>query len=88
VIEDTGTEISSKRIKIYEVSREIPTSAVTRVICSQEYRRGAWTPRVETEVTIACDETHFHISGRVRAFEGEETFATRDFKESISRDHL
>jgi predicted acyl esterase len=88
VIEDTKTEVSSKRIKIYEVGREAPSSAVTRVICSQEYRRGAWNPRVETEVRVSCDETHFHISGQVRAFEGGKPFAARDFKESIARDHL
>ena len=85
VIEDTGTEIASKRIKIYEIGREAPTSAVTRVICSQEYRREGWNPRVETEVKVACDETHFHITGQVRAFEGEEPFAARDFKSSRCR---
>jgi hypothetical protein len=88
VIEDTGTEIASKRVKIYEIDRDAPASAVTRVFCSQEYRRGDWNPRVETEVTVTCDETHFHISGRVRAFEGGEPFAARDFKESIARDHV
>ena len=88
VIEDTGTEVASKRVKIYEIGREAPTIAVTRIICSQEYRREGWNPRVETEVKVACDETHFHITGRVRAFEGEEPFAARDFKESIARDHV
>jgi len=88
VIEDTETEVSSKRVKIYEIGRETPSAAVTRVICSQEYRREGWNPRVETEVRVECDETHFHISGQVRAFEGEEPFAARDFKESIARDYL
>jgi uncharacterized protein len=88
VIVDTGTEISSRRIKIYEIGRDDPTSAATHVICHQEYRRSDWQARVDTEVKVTCDETHFHITGTVRAFEGEKPFGSRDFAERIRRDHL
>jgi hypothetical protein len=88
VIEDTGTEVASKRIKIYEIGREGPAAAVTRIFCRQEYRRQGWNPTVETEVKVACDETHFHITGTVRAVEGDTPFAARDFKESIARDNV
>jgi hypothetical protein len=37
---------------------------------------------------VTSDRTHFHISGTVRAFVDEEAFASRDFAESIPRDHV
>jgi uncharacterized protein len=88
MIEDTGTEIASKRIKIFEIERDDPTSAATRVISCQEYRRGDWNPKVETEVNVTSDKNSFHIEASVRAYEGKTLFATRVFRETIARDHL
>ncbi len=88
VLGDTGTEIAARRTKIYEISRLDPTSARTRVICHHEYKRGDWQARVETEVAVTSDATHFHITGTVRTFDHEEPFASRDFEERIPRDHV
>jgi len=88
VIEESATEVASKRIKIYEIQRNSPTTARTHIACHQEYRRGSWNPRVDTEVTVTSDRTHFHVTGTVRAFDGDKIFASRDFAETIPRDHL
>jgi putative CocE/NonD family hydrolase len=86
VIDETGTEIASRRSKTYSITRGEPTSAMTSVACHQEYRRDDWDVRVETEVAVTSDVTHFHVTGTVRAFEKGEVFASRDFDEKIPRD--
>jgi predicted acyl esterase len=88
IIDEIGTEIASNRTKIYEITRNDPTSAISCVLCHHEYRRGTWNARVDTKVSVTSDKTHFHIAGTVRAFENDEPFASRDFAEIIPRDHL
>jgi hypothetical protein len=88
VIDEIETEIASNRHKEYEIHRDKPHTARTRIACHQEYRRGSWNPKVDTEVSVTSDRTHFHIRGTVRAFEGETPFASRDFAQSIPRDNL
>jgi uncharacterized protein len=88
IIDDIETEIASYRHKEYSIQRDTPATARTRIACHQEYRRGSWNPKVDTEVSVTSDGTHFHIRGTVRAFEGETPFASRDFAQSIPRDNL
>ena len=88
VIDEIQTEMTSHRHKEYAIHRDNPARAKTRIVCHQEYRRGSWNPKVDTEVSVTSDRTHFHIKGTVRAFEGETPFASRDFAQSIPRDNL
>jgi uncharacterized protein len=88
IIGDTETEVAGSRHKTYEIHRNKPAAAMTRIACHQEYRRGNWNPKVDTEITVTSDRTHFLIRGIVRAFDGEKAFASRTFMESIPRDNL
>lgn len=88
IIDDTDTQVASTRTKIYEIGRDDPASARSRVSCHQEYRRDGWNATIDTEVTVTSDLTHFHITGTVRAFEHEKAFSHRDFAETIRRDHM
>jgi len=88
VIDEIETEVASNRNKEYEIHRDKPHTARTRIACHQEYRRGSWNPKVDTEISVTSDRTHFHIRGTVHAFEGETLFASRDFAQSIPRDNL
>ena len=88
IIDEIGTEVASTRNKVYEVGRDDPASAKTSVLCSHSYRRGTWNARVETAVIVTSDTTHFHITGTVKAFENDGLFETRDFSETIPRDHM
>jgi hypothetical protein len=88
IIDEIETEIASNRHKVYEIQRDKPGTAKTRIACRQEYRRGNWNPKVDTEVSVTSDGTHFHIRGSVRAFDGETPFASRDFAQSIPRDNV
>ncbi|MGE3877343.1 MAG: CocE/NonD family hydrolase C-terminal non-catalytic domain-containing protein, partial [Parvibaculaceae bacterium] len=88
VIGETGTEVASTRNKTYSISRHDPLSAVTTVACHQEFKREDWDAAVWTEVTVKADRTHFHITGTVKAAEGNEVFATRKFRDRIKRDFI
>ena len=41
---------------------------------------------VETEVAVTSDRGHFHVSGWIKARDGDKEFATRQFKEKIKCD--
>jgi putative CocE/NonD family hydrolase len=88
IIDDTGTEVASNRNKVYEIGRSDPSSVKTTVTCSQEFRRGSWNARVETEVIVTSDQTHFHITATVKTFDNDSPFESLNFDETIPRDHL
>ena len=88
VIEETGTEVASTRTKTYRVSRHDPLTAQTTVACHQEYKRSDWDAAVWTEVTVAADRSHFHVTGMVKAVEGGKVCATREFRDTIKRDFI
>ena len=86
VIDDIGTEISLTKLKDFAVSRsgrENPRSLVGTTV---HYKRGDWDARVETEVSMTSDRTHFHMEGHVRTFERGRPFLERSFKRSFKRD--
>ena len=88
VIDDIGTEVSYTKKKSFTVGRDDPLASVAELECSAHYRRGAWDARLETETRLSCDETHFYLSGKVRAFDKGRKFAERSFEHSIKRDYI
>jgi uncharacterized protein len=86
VINDIGTEQTSTRTKTYRIQRDDPTSCFCSVLCTQTYKRGDWDARVDSEVAVTSDRTHFHVTGWVKAYDHGRIFATREYKEKIKRD--
>lgn len=87
-ITDTGTRITSTRTKQYHIARHDPLTCRTAVQYAVTYQRPDWDVRVETTVTCQADATHFHLTGTLRAYDGGNVFAARDFAESIPRDFM
>ena len=65
VIDEIGTEISYTKLKDYGVGWRDPDAARSLVACTRHYRRGDWDARVETELVMTSDKTHFHMEGKV-----------------------
>jgi hypothetical protein len=86
VINDIGTEQTSTRTKTYRIQRNDPTSCFCSVLCTQTYKRGDWDVGFDSEVAVTCDATHFHVIGWVKAYDHDQIFATRAYKEKIKRD--
>jgi uncharacterized protein len=86
IFEDTGTEITSWRRKIYRISADDASSCVTQVTCHQELTRPDWNARFDSEIIISCDRENFYVRGWVKAYERGTIFDQRTYDEIIPRD--
>ncbi|WP_246684564.1 CocE/NonD family hydrolase C-terminal non-catalytic domain-containing protein [Mesorhizobium sp. B2-7-1] len=86
ILEDTGTEITSWRRKVYGVSGDDPASCATTVTCHEEFTRPDWNARVDCEISFSCDRDNFYARGWVKAYERGAIFAERNYDEVIPRD--
>ena len=87
VVDDIGTRAGYTKVKEFTVHRDDPASAVSRVACTHRYDAEDWHPRIATEIVMRCDATHFHLTARVEAQDGDEPFFERSFQHSFRRDH-
>lgn len=65
-----------------------PLSARCATHWSQTRSRGDWSVRTETWSSMHADRDNFHLTGRIEAYEGGALVFTRDFAESVPRDHV
>jgi hypothetical protein len=88
IIDDIGTEVSLTKLKDFAVSRDGSSPPASLVATTEHFRRGNWDARVETEVRMTSDRTHFHMEAKVRTYDSGQPFISRDFKRSFRRDCL
>jgi putative CocE/NonD family hydrolase len=88
VLEETGTEITSWRRKVYSIAGNDPGSCVSTVTSHEEFQRPDWNARVDSEITITCDKENFYARGWIKAYERGEIFAERTYEEIIPRDFM
>ncbi|MGH6717797.1 MAG: CocE/NonD family hydrolase, partial [Alphaproteobacteria bacterium] len=65
-----------------------PATARTEMTRKVSLARGDWAVRIETSIGVTCDVTHFHVTARLDAFEGDRRIFTRDWREAIPRDMM
>ena len=70
-------------IKLNDVS-----SAWGRTEWDYGLSRGDWSVRSETRTTLRADAKDFIITAQLRAWEGEELIAEKNWENRIPRDHL
>ena len=88
IIDDIGTKISLTKEKDFEISRDGSAPPRSSIMTTVHYQRGKWDARVETEVTMTSDKTHFHMNAESRTFMNGAPFITRSFKKSFKRDFV
>jgi uncharacterized protein len=88
VLDDIGTEQSFTRVRSSSIVDGEPLQASATVECRATYRRGDWDVRIESDITMTCDEQAFHLVARLSAYDAGELFAERRFDRSIPRGHL
>ncbi|MFO1091254.1 MAG: CocE/NonD family hydrolase [Hyphomicrobiales bacterium] len=88
VIDEIGTEISYTKLKQYVVHNDDPDRTRSRIACTAHYRRDTWDVRIETDLVMTCDRTHFHLEGTIKTFDHDRTFLDRAFRQSYKRDNL
>jgi len=75
-------EIARER---WTIRPDDPLSASGETHWTQTYSRGDWSVRTETFTAMTSTATHFRLTGRIEAFEGDSLIFERDFDETIPR---
>jgi uncharacterized protein len=74
--------------EVHVIHPDDPHSARSETHWTQELERGDWRVRTETFSAMWSDATHFHLTGRLEAYEGDILVFDRDHTESIRRDGI
>jgi hypothetical protein len=69
----------------YSILAEDPLSARQECHWSMETSRGNWVTRTETYSSMRATATHFHITGRLEAYEGKKQILVRHWDEKVKR---
>jgi hypothetical protein len=69
----------------YRILPQDPLSARQECHWSMETARGDWVTRTETYSTMTASATHFHITGRLEAYENGKQVLVREWDESVKR---
>jgi len=83
---DTGLVCGSVQRSVHTIHPANPLSAKAEWHWTETVARDPWHVRTETYSSMTSDATHFHIEGRIEAYENETLCFEKDFKESIPRD--
>ncbi|GGL73234.1 CocE/NonD family hydrolase [Wenxinia marina] len=65
-----------------------PTSARAEMRWTEEMDRGDWRVRTECETALRADETHWHLTATLKAFEGDEEVFAKAWDRRIARDNM
>jgi uncharacterized protein len=74
--------------ELHVIHPDDPLSARAETHWTQELERDDWRVRTETFSAMWSDATHFHVTGRLEAYEGDELIFERNYADSIERDGL
>ena len=69
----------------YTILPHDPLSARAECHWSEERSRGDWKVRTETYSAMTASKTHWHVTGRLEAYEGEVKILTRQWDRKIKR---
>ena len=72
----------------YSILPADPLSARQECHWSTETSRGEWKVRTETYSTMTATATHWHVTGRLEAYEGDTKVLVREWDKKIKRNLL
>lgn len=72
----------------WEIHPDDPLSARARTHWTEEVERGDIRTRTETFAGMWADATHFHVEGRLEAYENDRLILERKVADRIPRDHM
>ena len=78
-------EIWAAGREYYSIHPDDPLSACQETHWSEERSRGSWHTRTETYGKLTASKSHYHVEGRLEAYEGKKLVFKREWKEKIPR---
>ncbi len=88
---DTGLSSGAIAREVYRIHPGNPLSARAEMHWSEMLNREGttsqepWRVRTETFSALQSDKTHFYVSGRIEAYEGDRLVFEKDFNEAVPR---
>jgi predicted acyl esterase len=87
-IAEHGMVIAACGREHYSIHPDDPLSARAECHWTEERARGDWKVRTETHSAMTASKTHFHVTGRLEAYEGDALVLTRSWDKKIKRQLL
>ena len=84
-IVEHGLTLWARGRESYSILPDDPLSARQECHWSEERSRGDWKVRTETYSAMTASKTHWHVTGRLEAYEGDEKILTRSWDKKIRR---
>jgi hypothetical protein len=84
-IDEHGLTYGAVGRESYRIHPDDPLSAVQECHWTEERSRGDWKVRTETYSAMRATKTHWHVTGRLEAYEGEALIFSRDWDRKIKR---
>ena len=81
----TGMETEDHSCETYSIMDGDPLSLSAHITRTLDYSREDWHIRIETAATMTADETHFHLSHHLDAYEGHTRVFTKSWSRAIAR---
>ena len=82
---DHGLIIEGVAREWWDIHPDDPLSARGKSHWTERRARGDWDTRTETYATMWADQTHFHISARLKAYENDRLIFEKDIADSVPR---
>ncbi|MBU3738462.1 MAG: CocE/NonD family hydrolase [Rhodoferax sp.] len=84
-LDEHGLITWSRGQEEYRIHPHDPLSAMQECHWSMETGRGEWKVRTETYSRMTASKTHWHVEGRLEAYEGEQRILVREWNQKIRR---
>jgi hypothetical protein len=85
-IEDIDLTVGYTISKTYTIHDYDPTLAEATIEQTTTHRRGDWSTRLECRTHLTATVQSFRIRGVLRAYEGGDLFARREWDEEVTRE--
>ncbi len=85
---DSGMEVDDRVTERYTIVDGDPLSLRVHIERTLELQRDEWRVRVATDSAMTANATHFHLSNRLDAYEGDERVFSRSWTRTIARNFV
>lgn len=87
-LEEVDLTLSDHTCERYGLSDGDPQSATGEVVSSYGLRRGDWRVETHTRTRLEADETGFHVTAEIDAWEGDQRVFARNWIRRIPRSRI
>jgi hypothetical protein len=87
-LEGIDLEVGRRAHELYSSVADDFTSVRGEASWTMRFSRGDWDTRTETHTSLECTEIGFRVHGTLDAYEDGERIFSRQWTETIPRDHV